>query len=69
LHLAARESEIAVDDALRTLIDQEMPITFELVEAMVHSEELIPPPTELNIPEVDLTAYDALLALREVATC
>jgi len=69
LHLAARESEIAVDDALRTLIDQEMPITFELVEAMVHSEELIPPPTELNIQEVDLTAYDALLALREVATC
>lgn len=69
LHLAARESEIAVDDALRTLIDQEQPIAFEAIEAMVHSEELIPPPTELNIPEVDLTAYDALLALREVATC
>jgi Mu transposase, C-terminal domain len=69
LHLAARESEIAVDDALRTLIDQEQPIAFEAIEAMVHSEELIPPPTELNIQEVDLTAYDALLALREVATC
>lgn len=69
LHLAARESEIAVDDALRTLIDQEAPITFESVEAMVHSEDLIPLPTELSIPEVDLAAYDVLLGVREVATC
>jgi hypothetical protein len=69
LHLAARESEIAVDDALRTLIDQEAPITFESVEAMVHSEDLIAPPTELSIPEVDLAAYDVLLGVREVATC
>jgi hypothetical protein len=69
LHLAARETETAVDDALRTLIDQEQPITFESVETMVLSQEQIPPPTELAIPEVDLSAYDALLAVEEVAIC
>jgi len=69
LHLAARESEIAVDDALRTLIDQEALISFESVEAMVRSEEQMPSVTELAIPKVDLAAYDALLDLREVAIC
>jgi len=44
-------------------------MAFEAIEAMVHSEELIPPPTELNIQEVDLAAYDVLLGVGEVATC
>ena len=69
LHLAARESEIAVDDALRTLIDQEQVITFEAIEAMVRSNEQTPSVTEVAIPRVDLAAYDALLDLREVAIC
>ena len=67
LHLAARQTETAVDDALRTLIDQEEPITLEAVEAMVRSGEQLPPATELTIPKVDLAAYDALLVVREVA--
>ena len=67
LHLAARENETAVDDALRALIEQDKPITVASVEATVCSDEQIPPPTELTIPEVDLAAYDTLLALREVA--
>jgi hypothetical protein len=69
LHLAARESEIAVDDALRTLIDQEALITFESVEAIVRSDEQMPSVTEVAVPKVDLAAYDALLDLREVAIC
>lgn len=67
LHLAARETETAVDDALRTLINQDKPITFEAIEAMMRSGEQLPPATELTIPEVDLAAYDALLVVREVA--
>ena len=35
LHLAARENEAAVDDALRTLIDKELPISLEAVERIV----------------------------------
>jgi hypothetical protein len=69
LHLAARQSETAVDDALRTLIDQEHSITFEAIEAMVRSDEQMPSVTEVAIPKVDLGAYDALLDLREVAIC
>jgi hypothetical protein len=69
LHLAARENETAVDDALRTLIDQDEPITFETVEAMVSSQEHITAPTEVAITEVDLATYDVLLSVKEVAAC
>jgi hypothetical protein len=69
LHLAARENETAVDDALRTLIDQDEPITFEAVEAMVSSQEHITAPTEVAITEVDLATYDVLLSVKEVAAC
>jgi len=69
LHLAARQSETAVDDALRALIDQEQSITLEAIEAMVRSDEQMPSVTEVAIPKVDLAAYDALLDLREAAIC
>jgi hypothetical protein len=65
LHLAAKESESAVDYALRTLIESEQPITIEAVEAILGSLERIPSPTQITIPEVDLGAYDALLNIKE----
>jgi hypothetical protein len=69
LHLAARENETAVDDALRTLIDKEQPITFQTVETMLRSQEPITPATQIAIKEVDIAAYDALLSVKEVALC
>jgi hypothetical protein len=63
--LAARESETAVDDALRVLIDKNMQISNERVKTLVKSNESMPTATEIHIPAVDLTCYDQLL--QEVA--
>lgn len=65
LYLAARESETAVDNALRVLIDKNMPISDERVKVLVYSNEPVPTATEIHIPDVDLTCYDQLL--KEVA--
>ena len=70
LHLAARESESAVDYAIRTLIENEQPITIAAVERMMGSLKQIPSPTQITISEVDLSAYDALLNIKEeVLSC
>jgi hypothetical protein len=69
LHLAARENETAVDDALRSLINDEKPLTLENVEAFVYGQQEVAPATEVNIADIDLTAYDTLLGITEVATC
>jgi len=67
LYLAARKSETDVDDILRVLIDRNMEITDEQVEALMQSNESVPMATEVHIPAVDLTCYDQLL--QEVALC
>jgi len=67
LYLAAHESETAVDDTLRSLINQDRAICYEQVEEMVLSNEPISITTEIHIPEVDLTCYDRLL--QEVVPC
>ena len=69
LHLAARENEAAVDDALRTLLDKELPISFEAVERIVGCPGRIPWPAQSVVAEVDLAAYDALLKSKEVLPC
>ena len=61
LYLAARESETAVDDVLRMMIDKNMRICDEQVEALVQSSQPIPVATKVRIPAVDLTCYDQLL--------
>ena len=61
LQLAARENEAAVDDALRTLIDQEKPITAAEVTAIIHSGKNIENITEVFVQAVALTRYDQLL--------
>jgi len=69
LRLAAMENEAAVDEALRTLIDKELPLSIEAVERIVCSEGQIPSPAQIVIAEVDLAAYDALLSSKEVLSC
>jgi hypothetical protein len=61
LRLAAHETETGVDDALRTLIDAEQPITAKSVETLVKSGQTTPPVTEVRIDAVDLGLYDGLL--------
>ena len=67
LHLAAQESETLVDEALRSLIDLELPITATVVKELVESGQQSEPVTMVSIPEVALSAYDALLVTAEVA--
>ncbi|MCF8025574.1 MAG: hypothetical protein K9K82_08815 [Desulfobacteraceae bacterium] len=61
LYLAARESELKVDDALRELIDNGEQISEENVRPRVKAHEGGAPLTDLHIPTVDLRCYDALL--------
>jgi hypothetical protein len=61
LHLAARESETAVDDVLRMMIDKNMSICDEQVEALVRCSQPVAVATKVRIPAVDLTCYDRLL--------
>jgi hypothetical protein len=69
LRLAAMENEAGVDDALRVLIDKELPISIEAVERIVCSEGLTPSPIQIVIAQVDLAVYDALLSSKEVLPC
>ena len=66
LYLAAKESETAVDAVLRMMIDKDIAISDEQVNALVQSDEPVPAVTEVFIPAVDLTCYDQLLV--EVAS-
>jgi len=61
LYLAARESETAVDDVLRMMIDKNMSICDEQVEALVRSSQPVAAATKVRIPAVDLRCYDQLL--------
>ena len=60
LHLAARENEAAVDDALRVLLAEERPVTFEAVQAEVHRGQPTPV-TEVIVEMTDLARFDDLL--------
>jgi hypothetical protein len=61
LYLAARESETAVDDVLRMMIDKNMRICDEQVQALVRCRQPVAVATKVCIPAVDLTGYDQLL--------
>lgn len=60
LHLAAHESESAVDDTIRFLLNENMPITLEAVKEIVVSSQQIPPPTDVPVDPVDLAVFDEL---------
>lgn len=66
LNLAAKESESGVDDALRWLMDQDQPISFDAVEVILMTNQSIPEVTEVEIDEVDLSLYDTLFEAVEV---
>ena len=61
LNLAAKESETAVDNALRIIIDKNMDIGKEQIETLIQSETPVFVATNINIPAIDLTCYDQLL--------
>jgi len=61
LQLAAQESEVGVDAALRHLIDRGEAISVAAVAAIVHSGDPLPQLTAVTIPDVNLSSYDALL--------
>jgi transposase len=66
LELAARESESLVDDALRTLLQEDEPITFEAVREFVGRREAVRPATEVRIELTDLSSFDVLFQHKEV---
>ncbi|MFC1841347.1 IS21 family transposase [Thermodesulfobacteriota bacterium] len=70
LHLAAMRNEAMVDYALRTLIDEEKPISSEAIESVMDSIDQIPSPADVTIGKIDLGLYDALLnPEEEVQSC
>lgn len=68
LQLAARETEVGVEDALRVLIDREEPIAAATVAEMVRCAQEITPVTAVRVAAVDLQIYDCLLHCQEVTT-
>jgi hypothetical protein len=66
LHLAARQSETAVDEALRTLLASDRPVTRSAVEELVQRAEEVPAVTDVTVGEVDLLGFDELFAHKEV---
>jgi hypothetical protein len=66
LYLAARENQIAVEQALRKILDSGEPITSAEVKQMVISCAGEPAArVEIKVEPADLRHYDALLAHRE----
>lgn len=61
LNLAAKESETAVNNALRIIIDENMDISKEQVEILMQSDKPVLLVTDIKIPAIDLTCYDKLL--------
>jgi hypothetical protein len=66
LHLAAKESESAVDEGLRCLLAGASPLSFELVEEFVGREPKVPAVTEVSVELTDLASFDELFTDREV---
>lgn len=67
LYLAAKFNEAAVDNVLRSLIDQDKSITVEGVEDAVRSGAMPAPVTDVTIAPVCLVSYDQLLQAMGVA--
>jgi hypothetical protein len=61
LQLAAKENEVAVDDALRHLIDKEEQITAGRVAAILSSGREPGVVTDVFIQTIALAGYDQLL--------
>lgn len=66
LHLAAHEGESVVDEALRVLLQDERPVTFEAVEEFVRRGQTAPAATDVFVEMTDLVLFDSLLSHKEV---
>ena len=62
LYLAATESETAVDECLRWMIDEQVSITAEAVGILIKAEPEFSRPRDAQVDEVDLVEYDELCA-------
>ena len=67
LHLAARESETDVDQALRQLIQVSRPITPDAVAGLIRERSPVPAVTEVHVDQIDLSSYDLLCTEQEAA--
>ena len=65
LQHAARDSEVAVDDALRVLLAAAAPLTAAAVIALAQASTALPAPTAVVVAPPDLTEFDALLHSQE----
>jgi hypothetical protein len=65
LHLAARETEAGVEAALAGLLDAGGPLDAGAVEGRLRQQDPVRPATEVTVPPVDLSLYDALLDGKE----
>ena len=66
LQQAARESESAVDDALRQLLLRDEPLSAETVIALAQQSTQLPAPTAITVELPDLREFDGLLQHKEV---
>ena len=67
LHLASQETESGVEDALRMLLDSRQAVSVRAVKDLLKSGQKVPPTHEVEVSEVNLSNYDALLCEAEVA--
>jgi hypothetical protein len=61
LHLAARQSEVGVDQALRVLLGREQPISRAAVEALLGESQEASAVTTVTVAAADLAGFDTLL--------
>jgi hypothetical protein len=66
LHLASQETESGVEEALRLLLDSRQAVSVQTVKDALKPGQKAPP-HEVEIAEVKLSSYDALLCEAEVA--
>lgn len=66
LQHAARDSELAVDDALRSLLSQKEPLTATAVIALAQSKTQLPAATSVTVEMPDLRCFDELLEHKDV---
>ena len=61
LHLAAKESETAVDQALAILIHENRPISFKAVSELIAHEQDYPFIDTIEVQDINIAVYDQLL--------
>jgi hypothetical protein len=66
LFLAARQSETAVDDALRTLLASDQSVSRSAVEELIQRADKIPAVTDVTVADVNLLDFDDLFLHKEV---